>query len=755
MKRTLKICIALLMAVVMTMNLPLGAYAATKEQTYISEVKIGYGEAGKKALKDAGYIVRDDMNMNSGGVGGDVWLGYKTTLNKNEAITDMALMNQGGGYDFQGWCDELDEIQTEISIMLDRFEAAIKEYQANLKAGSPYAELAKKILNIYIDDDDEPSTTDETGLLLGDLFEKYGVTPAEGETAVTKDNLVTLFMQGNVDSLGTVKSLLALACTEYSEDCTGQTFIDRLAEYECIFETEEDVKNSDRSAVLYAIENAREDVLYFEKMKADAIKLYGSEEAYLETLSDSKKLEYLNLLVFYETAKNTAYTSNYADGEFTLLDLIKLPEEYVDDDTPCLDDFLLDPLVKCLTPGQLGAIDVVGLSLLLTMAAVASSKESSEAMLKEKDEMYTNLVQKTNGGTTSIYDGVDRELFYDRETIALTSDAIRAKAQEEGGGLGKKTVRYREVNEALRNTAIGVFAFGCVCIGLAAASFVHQAYSLSLGVISKSSNIGFGWYLNDLSWFAEGGTYGFGSFGGSIAVGTFRTVMTTLGIIAMIAALTLLIITLVDYFEQPEEEEVITFTYSKIPRVLMDLQYKGVGKKEKYYMAYYAAENITPVDITRTIMGLETENSKWIKDLKPGSEDSLSKYGDLNGLCNECAWLTLYTTKDAKAGTPLLADLKISTSSTPDEGYKGVHMFGDTNAVNLNQLQLNGAGKVYLFMQHSVASETQEPSDGTMSVFVKNPSVNAALAMGLFAVGAMVSGFAVAGYYKKKERYTA
>jgi len=210
------------------------------------------------------------------------------------------------------------------------------------------------------------------------------------------------------------------------------------------------------------------------------------------------------------------------------------------------------------------------------------------------------------------------------------------------------------------------------------------------------------------------------------------------GVIAMVAGLVLAIMSFCDFWEKPNNTTQETITYSQIPRVIVHLEYGGEGNTEKYYMPYYAAENITPASLEK-------------KTYASGSEDSLIKYGDLNGLCNHCAWLTLYTTKDANAGKPLTPDFKVYTVTdhTVPEDYLGIHMFSNTNAANLNQFQLNNAGALYVYVKPFVAST------GTGSVFSNSVSAMALLCLGVFALGAGLSSVVTAGYYRKKERKTA
>ena len=88
---------------------------AAESGKYISEVRIGQGETedeAKKELEEGGYtILKDDageyadLNEDAGSKsiakeGANdkiVYLGYKTTSDPEDAITDLAVMNMNGG----------------------------------------------------------------------------------------------------------------------------------------------------------------------------------------------------------------------------------------------------------------------------------------------------------------------------------------------------------------------------------------------------------------------------------------------------------------------------------------------------------------------------------------------------------------------------------------------------------------------------------------------------------------------------------
>ncbi|MCR5203410.1 MAG: hypothetical protein K6D02_10065, partial [Lachnospiraceae bacterium] len=107
-KRIIKRAFALFMAGTVIVSSPLGekskeaVKAATTE--YVKDVVLSYGkneEDAKKWLKDNGYkVVEGDLHKGtdvSGKTVNAVLMGYKTTTNPNDAITDISAMPMDGG----------------------------------------------------------------------------------------------------------------------------------------------------------------------------------------------------------------------------------------------------------------------------------------------------------------------------------------------------------------------------------------------------------------------------------------------------------------------------------------------------------------------------------------------------------------------------------------------------------------------------------------------------------------------------------
>ncbi len=140
MKKASMILLSLLLALTLAATLPAQVFAASVPE-YISEVKIGMGKKSEtaKAALDGYKILSDakgnpvDLNQKAGGGWGSkgdkvVYLGYKTTTDRKEAITDLALMNMKGGYSVQEYEALMEgQMKSQIIPFIENFQSAIDE----------------------------------------------------------------------------------------------------------------------------------------------------------------------------------------------------------------------------------------------------------------------------------------------------------------------------------------------------------------------------------------------------------------------------------------------------------------------------------------------------------------------------------------------------------------------------------------------------------------------------------------------------
>ena len=239
MNRFLRTVSALLLVFAIVVQGPARAYAKEAEgPDYISEVKIAMGDKAENDLE--GYTILKDENgkvidLNQGAGGGwgsqgdkKVILGYKTTKNRSEAITDLAVMNMAGGYSVQEYEALIQQrMDSQVIPFVRKFQATIDEYRENIQSEDDVnrarAEYVREALNKFTDDDCG-------GAGLGDLF--LNETKFEmGDEAYNKlsdaeknkhCDIVTLFMQADGQMMLVIFSLLTRAA-----DTAEESWIDR------------------------------------------------------------------------------------------------------------------------------------------------------------------------------------------------------------------------------------------------------------------------------------------------------------------------------------------------------------------------------------------------------------------------------------------------------------------------------------------------------------------------------------------------
>ena len=207
--------------------------ASAASAQYISEVILSYGKTDEEAknwLTQNGYKVVG-QNLNEGGEGGSdafswlglasekrsVFLGYKTTTDPNDAITDMKIMNMNGGYSYEAYEKVLADTAAEKEHFLQNIMAALSEYRENYRNGAVKAKIAHDNLNKFRDDD--------SGALMGDLL--LNTLKTEDEAAWEADptqhaDMVTILMQGNSTCVSEIMQNLAIAA-----DTSDSSFVSR------------------------------------------------------------------------------------------------------------------------------------------------------------------------------------------------------------------------------------------------------------------------------------------------------------------------------------------------------------------------------------------------------------------------------------------------------------------------------------------------------------------------------------------------
>ena len=796
MKRFLQVTIALFMAVLMGTLLPLQVFADTPD--YISEVKIGMGrwnssddkksDAALKSLE--GYtILKDDsgnpIDLNrdaEGGIGSKgekvVYLGYKTTKNPSEAITDLALMNMKGGYSVKDYETLMEnQMKAQIVPLVDRFLAVINEYRENYEAGVQRAVYINGVLNKFIDDD--------TGEGLGDLLLNktvYELAKPQFDALSDKDkeetslydinlqvrdalpedeksdhaDILTIIAQSNGRATLMLENLLTRAA-----DTNDTTWLERFAEldYDKLIDSTklsptdadkqlaklyDDSANlildmwNDFQAQLLKYDEYQEFVKSYndKKLKETEEKSNALEEIaeatteeeatqaladYAEVLTEHNELlRALKAILIHDSLEETEY------GDGTLLDFFMQSYEDISDDIT-----VLYPMVAALSKGQKAGLEFVSLEELV-MIALSDEDAYSDTTLDELEE-------------TSIYSGVDRSI-YEKDAVALTSDAIRAdfaqQTEEENNLLSDWTIAMWAITGVM---AAGAITSASLMIGFKAYSnwFARTEQNIlktagSQQVLNEKLDV---LYKGRSKWVTvydrlgqeTGNKQMFYDELFSIRANYMKWLTVGFTIAMVIIAGVSVYLT----YQDLQEHYDVKFTV--IPRYMVDEKditgYNKKGEKItlKNQSAYYKA-----VECNRT------ESDEFYK--------VLGTRADMNGDVGQ-QWLALYAVKNEAMEPILASSLKAVAGNTQiPAGYKtGIHMFGTDAAFNLNSIYDWNSDAPSVFVYFKTDTEAASSASTAGSNFTAgNLALSGVVGLGL---GAALSAI-VMGLKKKKSGKT-
>ena len=789
MKKFITVMTAVVMAFIMAFINPVQTFASNADSAvYISEFKVGMGKNAStaEAALEGYTIITDgngnkvDFNDNAGGGWGSkgekvVFIGYKTTSNRSEAVTDIGLMNMKGGYKIEDY-DSLMEDYLNIQIIpfVDKFMAAVREYRENYHSSNPAnqerAAYIHDVLNKFTDDDckDAPLgdlLLNETKYEMGD--EAYNAL-SDAEKAKHAD-IVTIVAQANGMATLTIENLLVRASdteettwierlseTTYDDLLEGtglslskakkeldklynddamrildmwDTFKEQLENYDEASARLDELQNKDLSALKATIENFNLETATDEQSKA-----YGEAVAELKVHSEE-----LTNVIADVMCKEYLESIDYEDG--TLLDFFTMTSEEIDEDIS-----VIYPMVASLSEGQRAGLDFLTMEDLVVLGATDENGY--------KEAAYDELLP------TSIYENVDRGI-YAKGGVGLTSDAIRTRALEE---LAQKQDNpyLSTLSYVMMGVTAACFAAFCTTLGFAIqtsramSSMAANVSSLTAQLAETQSQIAF--MNNQLAVAAEKGMIEAGRNYGRVMMNLSSSASDTTVELASatdnlarmssksttcsrlatgVGVVVILLIAFTTYLSYRDMVNHYKVEFTPIPRYMVDEKditaFNSRGEKIviKNQAAYYRAVTCNRND-------------------KDEFYNTLGDIADLNGDVGQ-QWLAMYCARnDAEA--PILADsLKVvaGNSQIPAGYSKGAHMFGTDAAENINNtlyIWNSGAKSIYLYYKQAEAIIPSLAGSGFSGGVV---ALSAGAGLG---VGALASGLLVNAFSKRKKK---
>ena len=714
-------CISLILAVLLLISaLPITVFAEGKTE-YIKEVRISTAATESEAkqwLIDNGYKVLD-FNLNQKSNGDVVYMGYTTTTNPEEAITDMAVMQMNGGYSFADYEAMLDEKKEDISFLVDSIEMVIQKAYRNYHAygvGYKAAVLACEVLNSFVEDD--------SGKKLGDLLfvEEFD-----------RDTVEKIFLQANSDVITLIYSMLTIATIKFYDQYARYHWLSNVGS-KYIYENYNPHEYNDLALkMLPSFEDVQAIIEYYEK----ECKYIDEHPELLEGMTDEEIADYypedyVEAKLIYSTLSKYSYAKG--SDIATLLDFFSQDVDELD-----LED--LYPILGAMTEMERAMCVHVGFPTMIIMAEM-----DDDDLTEYFDTIKEEISYYGFEDGVSIYTNVDRSFF--EGGVALTNEALRESAstgdtswyssknidRELGIALG--CLAGASMTTAIATAAIskkvitaeyikhGMSSINSTAVDMVVRELGERGVSMNLNLTDDTVKalkkaVPHNIYVENKALFDKAddmvagmkktlSKQAYKTQNQSIQrmISTARTATyIALGVSLLFEAIRIGIKLYNHYYDRE---------YTVIPKIIVS---ENSDENESTYINYFVALN---------------QNGE---------------YADLNAWMGE-RWNALYTTTDRDAGDPILASglvAKIKSSSMPTTQSYGVHYFGETGACNLSRYLLRStAPATYMFFtrDHSLSVTASVFSTGTVIAFT---------GVGLVG-GIALGGFGVVGAKKLKKK---
>ena len=706
------ISIVLVLATVCSMIIPANAARPGTTTQFLSELQMAQAstpEAAKKMLTDAGYKVID-KNLNPDGKQA-VYLGYKTSTNVEDAITDISVMNMNGGYSITDYNKILEESKAEYKAMTAKYRIAASEFAENYKAGDKDAKLAYRQLNYYYIEKDGQKT------YMGDYMLNF---PA------TDDEFVDILLKGNLFVLNNIRSLLAMGTGE-----PGVSVADKVAEITNDKPVYSNAEYDTMAKELYEIlMNAKDRI----EATDDAIQDIESDD----TVSEEEKLESVGVLL--NSIQNMIVFRSLIES-YPLGD--KTYGEYLQSKNYIVDYRVFYPIIEALTPGQRVLLEFGQAAEIVIYDTIRKSDEDIESQLKEIEEEF---------GAISVYHGTDLEAF--TGSFAVTDDAMRVEAMTgqswiDAADTGNKNDKLMlsilvgmggmvttAISGALLKEAISSYI---TATSLTTPNPVYQ--ELLEGVNSAAS------YLESAKKTVEF----FGQQSQSVAFnqaalrGAQRSLQTAM---ENYTNANVVLKSTPQYLPTPGDASIWPIIGSSIGiaagLALMAYSITNIVKIANSYKVEYTDIPLNMVDVVSTENGNRFVRYRVVNSFYEDDDTVKTRPGDTNAYDGQ-QWVALYYSKSYEAGKCLLGTTDFPSNEKDFGKYTPVHAFGKISACyNLNKYTKRNSltssttdptQEVFLAFQNSNAKKAAETEVPTIVGSVFNYGVVAISAIAGFGVG--------------------
>ena len=654
----------------------------SRDLNYVSEVRLFdslSADNAKQACKDAGYILVDsDLNQGTGkdaiedmvssaGDGAYVYLGYKTTKNRDEAITSMKMVEMDTGYSTFDYETVEQSMSPSMAYLAEDIVAAAAEVIKNKAAGDICAEKAQEYLNLYY----IPYLRNKG---LGDFL----IGESANVSAVTK-----LLKRTNPSVISYIMSALSLGVSQSSVSGYSGNLAQRIADTS---ESLADMKKSDYISLdsYYSdeVKDLKEALQSFSNEVEPALKTYYDNDSTLD--EDFLKAYPYEAICVQVYNRLNEYTM--ADGTKVGSYLLALGSSSLSAKSDIREGYAL---VMSLSAGQLLMMRYAGLIDAVNYMDASSDAISfcDERLSTAKEKIKEVGLKETSEGIVPIYAG-DNDTLYKSE-VAMSDAAKRAASAKN---------EYHELTQFDKDMALWeeVLKWSGVVLSVSMAAYFIGAlavkafvYFVGKEVLKRFLATTVGMIFSALGWTVKALGYN----------------LITLVVYIVVMVIWYVTVKIKGYIDKYNPD------MSEVPHFLYDVStYKDEeGKKQTKYTLYQSTYN---AHISAFYSSDSNSLPEWTDYYFTDSSDEINKakkanaqlYNDFNAGQGK-KWNGLYYTKDPDAGSPICAEdvndiflVKKGEYKKKISGYTAFSGLGSSNPINLNSNQYHDhVNGIYLY----------------------------------------------------------
>ena len=660
MKKFIRMLISIVLVVSMSLTLIIPVNAARPGVEFLSELHMAQAptaDEAKMMLITTGYKVID-KNLNPNG-GDAVYIGYKTSTNVEDAITDISIMNMYGGFSMTDYDTILADSLAEYKDVIQYFRTAANEFAENYKAGTKEAKLAYRQLNYYYVEENSKKT------YMGDYMLNF---PS------TDDEFANILLKGNWNILGNIRTLLAMGVGD--GETTLADRISAITNDESVYLNGEHYNNAKTLYQTYV--GVDQDIKEIES----SIKSIQEDSS----LSDADKKTYVEaqqaVAAKYVAFKISLEALPYKDSTYG---------EYLAANPEITDYSVFYPIIEAMTPGQLALVPFGQSISLIIYDAIAKTDEDLEAELAKVENEFDPI---------SVYLGTDLSIF--EGSFAVTNDALRAE-----GATGTNWVNSNtNVDSGAMAYAIGFGVGGLATLAVSGVLLKISASALSQynTVANTMSNLNS--QIQSLEMQVEA-VYKNTNFYQNI---TFDTEAAELQIDKLTAEYTKASNSLNGMSSGASLKAAVAGSVIGVVvgLVMIGISIYNIVKIVNSYKVEYLDIPSNMVDCKITENGDRFIRYSVVESFYKEDGRIQTRAGDTNAY-NGDQWVAIYYTKNYEAGKCMLATYDIPSNEYDFGKYTPVHGFGKNNCFDLNKFSGNsGAEKIFLAFQNSSAKKAAE-----------------------------------------------